>query len=173
MAEILDPTGVLVERYAYDAYGNFAITDVNGDSLDASTIGNPFFFAGMLHDPMGLYVSGKRFYPPDLGRFIQAGPYDRSGNAYTYANNDPVNGKAAADFAVPEATAGLFNGRLDIASGGHASTGMPWSDALVPNPNRPNLCEQGLATQYPSLIPVPASPESLRPATPAPSVRID
>lgn len=173
VAEILDPAGALVERYAYDAYGNVAMTDANGDPLDASTIGNPFFFAGMPRDPTGLYVAGKRFYSPDLGRFIQAGPYNRSGNAYTYAGNDPVNGKTAADFAIPKAAAGLFNGRLDIASGDHAPTGMPWSDALVPNPNRANLCGQGSATRFPSLISGPAPLEGLRPATPAPSVRID
>ncbi len=197
--EILDPAGALVERYAYDAYGNVSMTDSTGDPLAASTIGNPFFFAGMVHDPVtGLYGSGGRLYSPDLGRFIQAGPYNRYGNAYTYAGNNPLRNTADPDLAIPAATTPLFSGRLGIAAGDHAPSGAAWSDALVPNPNRPNICgpspERGLpfgplldeiGVEYEDddtiedVLPDPWDrfmqdpPENVAPQKPSPSVEID
>ena len=172
-AEILDPTGALVERNAYDAYGHVSMTGSSGDPLEASTFGNPFFFAGMLQDPIGLYAAGNRFYSPDIGRFIQAGPYDSYGNAYTYANNNPTSNTPDAGFMLPSAQSGLFGGSLDIAKGDHAPSDMPWSDALAPNPNRPNLCGTALGTAFPALVPVPTPMKGLVPEPPAPEVRVD
>lgn len=92
---ITDEAGEIVERYAYDAFGNFVIRDVDGEIIETSSVGNPFYFAGKRFDgTTGLYIEGCRHYHPGLGRYLQPNPdgYDMAGNSYTYMNNNPFNG---------------------------------------------------------------------------------
>ena len=76
-------------RYIYDAWGNHAVVDANGNDIeDMSHIGNvnPFRYRGYYYDAeTGLYYLQTRYYDPETGRFISQDSID-------YARNNTVNG---------------------------------------------------------------------------------
>ena len=89
-------------QYVYDAWGNHAVLDSNGNDLtDSSHIGNrnPFRYRGYFYDvETGLYYLQTRYYDPEVGRFLNmddisyADPEQFHGlNLYAYCANDPVN----------------------------------------------------------------------------------
>ena len=101
-------------RYYYDAWGNNAVTDKDGNEITAiDHIGylNPFRYRGYYYDTeTELYFLQTRYYDPELGRFISqdsldyADPETINGlNLYAYCNNNPVmhvdpNGNAWWEF---------------------------------------------------------------------------
>ena len=98
---ILDERGAVVVRYIYDAWGNHAVVDANGNDIeDMSHIGNvnPFRYRGYYYDAeTGLYYLQTRYYDPETGRFISqdsieyAAPEAVNGlNLYAYCLNNPV-----------------------------------------------------------------------------------
>ena len=111
---ILDSNGEVVVRYYYDAWGNNAVTDKDGNEITAiDHIGylNPFRYRGYYYDTeTELYFLQTRYYDPELGRFISqdsldyADPETINGlNLYAYCNNNPVmhvdpNGNAWWEF---------------------------------------------------------------------------
>ena len=89
-------------QYVYDAWGNHAVLDANGNDLtDSSHIGNrnPFRYRGYFYDvETGLYYLQTRYYDPEVGRFLNmddisyADPEQSHGlNLYAYCANNPVN----------------------------------------------------------------------------------
>ena len=99
---LLDANGKVVVEYVYDAWGNYAVLDANGNDLtDSSHIGNrnPFRYRGYFYDvETGLYYLQTRYYDPEIGRFLNmddisyADPEQFHGlNLYAYCGNDPVN----------------------------------------------------------------------------------
>ena len=99
---LLDNAGGVVVQYVYDAWGNHAVLDENGNDLtDSSHIGNrnPFRYRGYFYDEeTGLYYLQTRYYDPEIGRFLNmddvsyADPEQFHGlNLYAYCGNDPVN----------------------------------------------------------------------------------
>ncbi len=89
-------------QYVYDAWGNHAVLDANGNDLTSSShIGNrnPFRYRGYFYDvETGLYYLQTRYYDPEIGRFLNmddvsyADPEQFHGlNLYAYCGNDPVN----------------------------------------------------------------------------------
>lgn len=89
-------------QYVYDAWGNHAVLDANGNDLtDPNHIGNrnPFRYRGYFYDvETGLYYLQTRYYDPEVGRFLNmddvsyADPEQFHGlNLYAYCGNDPVN----------------------------------------------------------------------------------
>ena len=96
---ILDSNGEVVVRYYYDAWGNNAVTDKDGNDVEDG-IGklNPFRYRGYYYDTeTGLYYLQTRYYDPELGRFISqdsieyADPETINGlNLYAYCGNNPV-----------------------------------------------------------------------------------
>ncbi len=98
---ILDNTGAVVVNYVYDAWGNHAVVDENGNDITAiDHIGvlNPFRYRGYYYDvETGLYYLQTRYYDPELCRFISqdsvdyADPEKINGlNLYAYCANNPV-----------------------------------------------------------------------------------
>ena len=86
-------------EYKYDAWGNHAILDGNGNNV-TSGIGvlNPFRYRGYYYDTeTNLYYLQTRYYDPEAGRFISrdsieyAAPESINGlNLYAYCGNNPV-----------------------------------------------------------------------------------
>ena len=81
---ITDDDGNVLNRYEYDAFGNF--------TLKEETIENRFAFTGEQYDPVSqLYYLRARFYSPAIARFIQEDTYYGDGlNLYAYCHNNPV-----------------------------------------------------------------------------------
>ena len=72
---LTNATGTVVERYAYDAYGNTLVMAANGNVRTASDVDNPFTFTGRyLHPEIGLLYFRARYYSPQLGQFISRDP---------------------------------------------------------------------------------------------------
>ena len=89
-----DESGQQVTRYAYDAFGQVAIS---GEMSD-----NPFQYTGRENDGTGLYYYRARYYSPELQRFVSEDPIGFNGgsinpmsetNLYLYTANNPVNRK--------------------------------------------------------------------------------
>lgn len=98
---ILDESGAVVVRYIYDAWGNHAVVDANGNDIeDMSHIGNvnPFRYRGYYYDvETGFYYLKSRYYDPETGRFISQDSIDYADpeainglNLYAYCGNNPV-----------------------------------------------------------------------------------
>jgi RHS repeat-associated protein len=65
----------VVERYAYEDFGEAIVLDAAGLELSASAFGNPYFFQGRRYDAeLGLYYYRNRYMSPLLGRFITPDP---------------------------------------------------------------------------------------------------
>ena len=100
---LLDSAGNVVVKYVYDAWGNHAVLDGNGNDItDANHIGNlnPFRYRGYFYDvETELYYLQTRYYDPEIGRFITIDsieyldPESINGlNLYAYCGDNPVMG---------------------------------------------------------------------------------
>jgi RHS repeat-associated protein len=99
-----DSSGSMVNKYAYDEFGNLV-------NLQES-VPNPFLFVGqygVMDDDNGLLYMRARYYDPQVGRFINKDPIGFAGglnlygymdnvgkshldtNLYTYTGDNPVN----------------------------------------------------------------------------------
>jgi len=97
---VSDNLGNVVERYAYDAYGQPSIYNglgvavpVNAWGTPHSPIGNPWMFTGRQFDEeTGIYFYRARYYDPGKGRFLQRDPlgYVDGMNLYEYVSGNPV-----------------------------------------------------------------------------------
>ena len=122
---IVNESGSLVVKYAYNAYG--VIQSITG-SL-ASTIGviNPFRYKGYYYDnESGMYYCKSRYYVPEWCRWLNndAALYTQTNsyysNAFVYCNNSPINnvdedGKIALLLSM---IIGAFIGAVIGAAGG-------------------------------------------------------
>lgn len=68
-------SGVKVESYSYDPYGQPTIRDGSGSVIPVSAIGNPYLFTGReLDSETGNYYFRARAYHSGIGRFLQRDP---------------------------------------------------------------------------------------------------
>ena len=96
---LINTSGAKVAEYIYDAWGNHAVVDSNGNDIE-SGIGvlNPFRYRGYYYDTeTGLYYLKTRYYDPEVGRFLNidsldyADPETINGlNLDAYCNNNPI-----------------------------------------------------------------------------------
>ena len=90
---LLDQQTRAVAEYAYDAWGN-PLGTVPTTGIGAL---NPLRYRGYVWDAeTGLYLTGTRYYDPEIGRFINADSLiDNRGiitqNLFQYCGNNPVN----------------------------------------------------------------------------------
>jgi RHS repeat-associated protein len=97
-------TNLSEEFYRYSAYGEILCYDSEGRQLANSRLQNPWLYASKRYDQQtDLYNFGKRFYRPNLGRWISPDPGDfiDGPNLYAYAHNRPM---ICTDFYGFEAT---------------------------------------------------------------------
>jgi len=82
---LLSPkTGVLQESYAYTAFGE--------EQLFSPQPHNPWRFSSKRTDPSGLIYYGRRYYAPDLGRWLTPDPkgFSDGPNLYAFVHNAPL-----------------------------------------------------------------------------------
>ena len=99
ITHILDNAGMVVAKYIYDAWGNHAIVDANGNDLTSGVgVLNPFRYRSYYYDEeTDLYYLQTRYYDPEVGRFISQddvsylAPDSINGlNLYAYCSDNPV-----------------------------------------------------------------------------------
>lgn len=111
-------------QYVYDAWGNHAVLDSNGNDLTSSShIGNrnPIRYRGYFYDvETGLYYLQTRYYDPEIGRFITIDgieyldPETINGlNLYAYCGSNPVmNADPTGTFFLTVLLIGLIGGAV-------------------------------------------------------------
>lgn len=96
ITHIIDLSGNIVVKYAYDAWGNYAVLK---DTNNLAEI-NPFRYRGYYYDTeTGLYYLKTRYYDPEVGRFINSDDVTVLNNTinringlnlYSYCYNNPI-----------------------------------------------------------------------------------
>jgi RHS repeat-associated protein len=93
---ILDTSGNVVERYAYDPYGGFAVLDGAWSTRATSSYAWTFQHQGLRWDAdLGAYDDRGRILGPTLGRFFQTDPIGFAGgdaDLYRYEAGWPTGG---------------------------------------------------------------------------------
>lgn len=97
---LTDGTGVVVERYTYDVYGQVVVLDpsytplaLNAWGTPHSVVGNPWLYTGReLDEETGLYFYRSRYYDAGKGRFLERDTrdYDDGPNLYMYVQDRPT-----------------------------------------------------------------------------------
>ncbi len=83
----------IVERYRYSAFGEEEIKNGKGKLVSDSAAGNPWRYQGKRIDKeTGLIYFGKRYYDPEVGRWISPDPAGNldGPNLYIFARNNPL-----------------------------------------------------------------------------------
>jgi RHS repeat-associated protein len=98
---LVDESGTVVERYAYDPYGERTVLDADWstDADNASDVNNEVLYAGYRFDPeTGLFHVRNRMYHPTLGRWVQPDPdgFINGLNLYAYVTNGPISARDPA-----------------------------------------------------------------------------
>lgn len=93
---IVDATGYPVATYHYDPWGKVLTYTAEGDGFIGCV--NPLLYRGYVYDwETGFYLTGTRYYDPEIGRFINAdgqlNPQEgmTGYNLFQYCGNNPVN----------------------------------------------------------------------------------
>ena len=147
VVSLTDSSGSVVNSYTYDPWGSHLTR--------SETVSNPFRYAGYRFDEeAGLYYLRRRFYNPELKRFITKDKYrgyigdPKSLNLYVYVQNNPTkwidqSGLARSRDAIMfqvTGTAGvfgqgysvdfdiIFNWRSGELSLGYGRVSDPWRD---------------------------------------------
>ena len=90
---LVNASGVIVESYTYDAWGNTTIKNAGGSVITASAYGNRYMFQGREYSTVtGLYNFRARWYAPTIGRWLSKDPIGLEGglNLYAFCGNCPV-----------------------------------------------------------------------------------
>ncbi|MGN0505126.1 MAG: RHS repeat-associated core domain-containing protein, partial [Lachnospiraceae bacterium] len=95
---LTDTTGILLDAYVYDAFGNLtARLKDTGNTIalktaEAAAPQNRFLYSGEQYDETAeLYYLRARYYSTDIGRFTQKDTYLGDGhNLYAYVGNNPL-----------------------------------------------------------------------------------
>ncbi|MCX5698884.1 MAG: RHS repeat-associated core domain-containing protein, partial [Candidatus Omnitrophica bacterium] len=86
VSHLTNSTGAVVQKYAFDAFGNLTLQT-------GSTTNNYRFQTKELHPTSGLVYFGARWYNPTIGRWMSPDPLGiiDGPNVYCYLSNNPIN----------------------------------------------------------------------------------
>ncbi len=140
VTHLTNAAGEVVEKYAYDVFGEPAIADSSGNQLTGSAYGNRFLFTGREYrQEIGLYDYRNRVYSSSLGRFLQVDPigFDAGdNNLYRYALNNSVNITDPFGLEDNEPSLGNFADQLKLDLPPYPSSTPP-PPPSVPPPSAP------------------------------------
>lgn len=88
---LLDSSGKTVETYRYTAFGEEQIYDSTGQRIETSF--NPWRFCSKRFDTeSGFIFFGRRYYSPEIGRWITPDPigFDDGPNLYAFLHHNPL-----------------------------------------------------------------------------------
>ncbi|MBL9154114.1 MAG: hypothetical protein JNK37_16595 [Verrucomicrobiales bacterium] len=91
---VIDPSGGVVERYGWSAFGQRRVMDADWAPRSSSAYAFDFGFHGQFLDSdTGYYNYGYRYYSPQIGRWLSKDPIGESGgaNLSSYSNNNSKN----------------------------------------------------------------------------------
>jgi len=85
---LTDSTGKVVDRYAYDSWGELTSNDATDE-----TVPQQLRYAGYWYDEkLSWYWLSVRYDDPEIERFLQPDPSEQDGvRTYAYAGNDPID----------------------------------------------------------------------------------
>jgi len=85
---LTDQSGKVVDRYAYDAWGE----QVSNDATD-ERVAQQLRYGGYWYDEaLGWYWVNVRYYDPEVARWVQPDPSEQDGvRTYAYVDNDPID----------------------------------------------------------------------------------
>ena len=90
---LIDNTGTVVERYAYDEYGQVTYLNPSFGTLSSSAYDSRYLFQGERNDPAtGMYHMDYRDYSATMGRWLSQDPARYTAadsNLYRFVRNDP------------------------------------------------------------------------------------
>ena len=90
---LTDSSGVIKERYAYDAYGGLSIFDGSGTARTSTAEGNRYTYTGREWDEeFGLYHYRARMYDSITGRFCSRDPIGYADSASLYRQHLGLSG---------------------------------------------------------------------------------
>ena len=82
--KVIDSSGRTVWSAEYDSFGNVQIA--------TSQLENNLRLPGQYYDSeSGLYYNWRRYYDPNIGRYLSADPLNMDFYMYAYANSNPIN----------------------------------------------------------------------------------
>lgn len=90
---LMDSNGAAIETYRYTTFGEETIYDSEGNAVEKSVVGNPWRFSSKhVDDETGFIYFGRRYYAPDIGRWVTPDPlgFDEGPNLYAYVMNSPL-----------------------------------------------------------------------------------
>lgn len=159
---VVDTSGAVVERYAYDSYGKVTIldgttggqTDWATDADGLSDVDNRILYAGYHFDAeTGLYLARNRIHHSTLGRWLQRDPmgYLDGMSLYEYVRSGPVNrldpmGLSLITDWSPDAGSGYLGDMESILAG---PNGMYGADVIAMPAVNPDLVSASTGTFEP------------------------
>jgi RHS repeat-associated protein len=134
--DVADNTGTVIDHLVVDTFGGL-ISQTNASNQPR------FVYAGKELDSNGLYVDGRRYYDPAVGRFLSEDPSGFAGgdtNLYRYVGNSSPNARNGGPR--PERT----HDRDGERAAGESKGGC--ADALEPQVDPPTLGRRGGGGHY-------------------------
>ena len=112
--DMVDAAGAIVNRRAYDSFGQLV-------SQTNPAAGDRFGFTGRESDPeLGLYYYRARYFDPQLGRFVSQDPLGFAAgdsNLYRYVGNAPLTARDPLGLSAVGLFYGLMARRSSMAAG--------------------------------------------------------
>jgi len=161
---LTDSTGKVVDRYAYDSWGELTSNDATDE-----TVPQQLRYAGYWYDEkLSWYWLSVRYYDPEIERFLQPDPSEQDGvRTYAYVGDDPI------DLTDPTG----LDGGVGLSDGGIISFFLIGATIVIAVATAPEVLAAGtvflgslitvgavtyavrrIATGNPASIPVPCTP---------------